>query len=191
ESYFGQINYDFADTYFLTGSVRRDGSSRFVNEKWGTFGSVGAAWVLSNEDFLYGNNLFSFLKLKASYGITGDEEGVGYYSGFDTFDLGFLAGGISISARGNGNPELTWETSKMFQTGVEFSLGTYFEGSVDYYIKNTDNLIFDRRVGPSQGIALITVNDGELRNSGLEFNFTGHLINTEDFQLDVNINGTH
>src|SRR5690606_6641430 len=135
--------------------------------------------------------LFSFLKLKASYGITGDEEGVGYYSGFDTFDLGFLAGGISISARGNGNPELTWETSKMFQTGVEFSLGTYFEGAVDYYIKNTDNLIFDRRVGPSQGIALITVNDGELRNSGLEFNFTGHLINTEDFQLDVNINGTH
>ncbi len=189
DSYFAQINYDFNNKYYLTGSVRRDGSSRFVNDKWGTFGSVGAAWVLSNEDFLYGNNIFTFLKLKASYGITGDEAGVGYYAGYDTFNLGFLAGGISISARDNGNPDLTWETSKMFQTGVEFSLSKYVDGSVDYYIKNTDNLIFDRRVGPSQGIALITVNDGELRNAGLEVNLTGHLIKTNDFSLDLNING--
>ncbi len=189
ESYFGQINYDFDNKYYLTGSVRRDGSSRFVNDKWGTFGSVGAAWVLTNEDFLSGSDIFTFLKLKASYGITGDEAGVGYYSGYDTFNLGLLAGGISISARDNGNPDLTWETSKMFQTGIEFSLGRFLDGSVDYYIKNTDNLIFNRRVGPSQGIAVITVNDGELRNKGLEVNLTGHLIKTNDFSLDLNING--
>ena len=189
ESFFGQVNYDYLDKYFLTGSVRRDGSSRFVNEKWGTFWSAGGAWVLTNEDFLSNNDLFTFLKLKASYGITGDEAGVGYYSGNDTFNLGLLAGGISISPRGNGNPNLTWETSKMFQTGVEFSLGTFLDGTVDYYIKNTDNLIFDRRVGPSQGIAIITVNDGELRNTGLEFNLTGHIFNTPDFKLNVNVNG--
>lgn len=189
ESYFGQINYDFLDKYFLTGSIRRDGSSRFVNNKYGTFGSVGAAWVASNEDFLYNNDIFTFLKLKASYGIMGDEAGVGYYSGYDTFNVGFLAGGISISARDNGNPDLTWETSKMFQTGVEFSLGRYIDASIDYYIKDTDNLIFNRRVGPSQGIAVVTVNDGELRNKGLEWNLTGHLIKTEDFSLDLNING--
>jgi TonB-linked SusC/RagA family outer membrane protein len=189
ESYFGQANYDFKDKYFLTGSVRRDGSSRFVNEKWGTFGSVGAAWVLTNEDFLYNNNILSFLKVKASYGITGDEAGVGYYSGYDTFDINNLNNGISLSARGNGNPDLTWETSKQFQAGVEFGLGEYVDASVDYYIKNTDNLIFDRRVGPSQGIAIVTVNDGELRNAGLEFNVTGHIIKTADFSLDLNVNG--
>lgn len=189
DSYFAQLNYDFLDKYFLTGSIRRDGSSRFVNDKWGTFGSVGAAWVVSNEDFLSNDDLITFLKLKASYGVTGDEAGVGYYDGWDTFNLGLLAGGISISARDNGNPDLTWETSKMFQTGVEFSLGTFLDASVDYYIKNTDNLIFERRVGPSQGIAIITVNDGELRNAGLEFNLTGHLVNTADFKLDLNVNG--
>ncbi|MCM4156601.1 SusC/RagA family TonB-linked outer membrane protein [Gramella sp. AN32] len=189
ESFFGQVNYDFLDRYYLTASVRRDGSSRFVNDKWGTFGSVGAAWVVTNEDFLYNNDVLSFLKLKASYGITGDEAGVGYYSGYDTFDINNLNDQISLSARGNGNPDLTWETSKQFQAGVEFGLGKYIDGAVDYYIKNTDNLIFDRRVGPSQGIAVVTVNDGELRNTGLEFNLTGHLINTTDFSLDLNING--
>jgi len=188
ESYFGQVNYDFQDKYYLTASVRRDGSSRFVNDKWGTFGSVGGAWVISNENF-FKNNVLSFLKLKASYGITGDQAGVDYYSGYDTFNSGILGGEISISANTNGNPDLTWETSNMFQTGIEFSLGTYLDGSIDYYNKLTDNLIFERRVGPSQGIAVITVNDGELKNQGIEFDLTGHLINKKDFKLDLTVNG--
>ncbi|MCH4824536.1 SusC/RagA family TonB-linked outer membrane protein [Gramella lutea] len=188
ESYFGQINYDYDDKYYFSGSVRRDGSSRFVNDKWGTFGSAGVSWVISNEGF-FNSGLVNFLKVKASYGITGDEAGVEYYEGYDTFNLGLLAGGISISQRDNGNPDLTWETSKMFQVGTEFSLGRFLDGSVDYYRKRTDNLIFERRVGPSQGIAIITVNDGELLNSAIEFNLTGHIINTRDFKLDLNING--
>jgi len=188
ESYFGQINYDFDDKYYLTASVRTDGSSRFVNEKWGTFGSVGLAWVVSNEDFLSNNSLFSFLKLKASYGITGDQAGVGYYSGYDTYNTSNL-GGISISPNTNGNPDLTWETSKMLQTGVEFGLGKFLDANIDYYNKLTDNLIFDRRVGPSQGIAIITVNDGELRNQGIEFDVTGHILDKDDFKLDLTLNG--
>jgi TonB-linked SusC/RagA family outer membrane protein len=200
DSYFGQLNYNFDRKYYLTGSLRRDGSSRFVNDKWGTFGSVGAAWVATNEDFLASTDWLTFLKLKASYGITGDEAIVGsrsatgvvsqnYYPGFDTFNMGILGGGISISQRSNGNPDLTWETSKMFQTGVEFSIGNWFDGAIDYYRKNTDNLIFQRRVGPSQGIAVIDVNDGELLNSGIEFNFTGRIVNTEDFGITLNVNG--
>lgn len=188
ESYFSQVNYAYNDKYFFTGSVRTDGSSRFVNDKWGVFGSIGGAWVISNEDFFSDNTLFSFLKIKTSYGITGDQAGVGFYSGYDTFNLGNL-GGISISPRDNGNPDLTWETSKMFQTGVEFSLGNYFDGSIDYYNKITDNLIFNRRVGPSQGIAIITVNDGVLSNNGLEFDFKAHLFKKEDFKLNISVNG--
>ncbi|WP_188652737.1 SusC/RagA family TonB-linked outer membrane protein [Yeosuana aromativorans] len=188
ESYFGQINYDYQEKYFLTGSVRTDGASRFVNDKWGTFGSVGAAWVASKESFLK-SNVLTFLKLKASYGIIGDQGGVGYYSGYDTYNTSLLGGGIAISPNTNGNPDLTWEEAKMFQTGVEFTLGSFLDGSIDFYNKFTDNLIFDRRVGPSQGIAIIQVNDGKLRNQGIEFDFTAHLIDSKDFKLDFSANG--
>ena len=187
ESYFSQLNYNFKEKYYLTGSIRTDGSSKFINDKWGVFGSLGASWVASNEDFLQ-SDLFTFLKFKASYGVTGDQAGIDYYDGYDTYNTSNL-GGIAISPNTNGNPNLTWETSKMFQTGVEFSLGNFIDGSVDYYNKLTDNLIFDRRVGPSQGIAIITVNDGELTNNGIEFDLTGHLFNTKDFKLDLTLNG--
>jgi TonB-linked SusC/RagA family outer membrane protein len=192
ESYFGQVNYDYDKRYFLTASVRRDGSSRFINEKWGTFGSVGAAWVISNEDFMVGNNIFDFLKVKASYGLTGDQAvDDDYYVAYDTYNINNLNDQISLSIRDNGNPDLTWETSKMFQTGVEFGLGKYLDGVVDFYSKKTDNLIFSRRVGPSQGIALITVNDGELLNQGIEFDLTGHIFDKENFKLDLSFNGSH
>ncbi|RYC51948.1 SusC/RagA family TonB-linked outer membrane protein [Flagellimonas olearia] len=191
ESYFGQFNYDYDKKYFLTASVRRDGSSRFINEKWGTFGSVGAAWAISNEDFMSNSDFFKFLKIKASYGLTGDQAvDDDYYVAYDTYNIANLNDQISLSIRDNGNPELSWETSKMFQTGIEFGLGRFLDGVVDFYSKKTDNLIFSRRVGPSQGIAIVTVNDGELLNQGLEFDLTTHIFNKEDFKLDLSINGS-
>ncbi|OEJ99292.1 SusC/RagA family TonB-linked outer membrane protein [Flavivirga aquatica] len=189
ESYFSQLNYNFKDTYFLSGSIRRDGSSRFLNEKWGTFGSIGASWIVSNEDFLINNNTISYLKLKTSYGIIGDQDGIDFYQSSDTFNINNLNDQVSLSQRLNGNPDLTWETSKMFQIGVETSLTKFIDLDIDYYIKNTENLFFNRRVGSSQGISSITVNDGVLQNRGLEFNLTAHLIKTENAYLDFTING--
>jgi len=133
--------------------------------------------------------LLSFLKYKISYGIIGEQQGVGYYPAYNTFDVSNLNNQISISSRDIGNPDLTWEKSKMFQTGIEFGLGKYIEGSLDYYDKNTSNLVFDRRVGPSVGYALIKVNDGVLRNSGIEFDITAHIINKRDYGLDLTLNG--
>ncbi|EDP72215.1 putative outer membrane protein, probably involved in nutrient binding [Flavobacteriales bacterium ALC-1] len=190
ESYFGQVNYDFDKKYFLTGSIRRDGSSRFANDKYGTFGSVGAAWILSNEDFLSDSNLFTYLKLKGSYGVTGDENGVGFYTGIDTFNASNLGGSIAIAPNTFENPELTWETAKQYQVGVEFGLGNWLDGSIDYFVKDTENLIFPRRNPPSTGVAVITVNDGVLRNFGLEFDLTGHIIRKDDFTLDLSVNGS-
>lgn len=191
ESYFSQVNYNYNSTYFLSASVRTDGSSRFLNDKWGVFGSLGGAWVVSNESFLKDSNLFSYLKLKASYGIIGDQAGIDFFQSSDTFNVNNLNDGLAISERLNGNPDLTWETSKMFQTGVELSLGRFVDLNVDYYTKNTDNLFFNRRVGSSQGISSVTVNDGVLQNRGLEFSLTGHLIQTENTRLDLTINGEH
>jgi len=189
ESYFGQINYDFDKKYFISGTIRRDGSSRFLNDKWGTFGSIGAAWVLSNEEFMQNQNVFNNLKVKTSYGIIGEQGGVGFYPGYDLYESSNLNGNISLSFDSKGNPDLTWETSKMFQTGVEMGIGNFLDVAVDYYVKNTDDLIFDRRVGPSLGYATIKVNDGQLRNSGLEFDVQAHIVQTKDFYLDFGVNG--
>lgn len=189
ESYFAQANYDFARTYYLSASIRRDGSSRFVKDKWGNFGSIGAGWVISNAGFMDKQTIFDFLKLKASYGLIGEQSGIGYYPGYNLFNVDNLNDNPAFSFNTKGNPDLTWETSRMFQTGVEFNLGKYLSGSVDYYIKNTTDLIFDRRVGPSIGYALIKVNDGVLRNQGLEFDLTAHLLRNKNAYIDFGVNG--
>jgi len=191
ESYFGQINYNLNEKYYLSTSVRRDGSSRFIGDnKWDTFGSAGLSWVVSKEPFMDFLPIISFLKFKASYGIMGEQQGVGMYPAYITYDISNLNDRISISEHFVGNPDLTWEKSKMFQTGLEFGVGNFLEGTVDYFLKNTDNLLFDRRVGPSNGYALITVNDGQLRNSGVEFDLTTHFIKTRDFALNLTLNGS-
>ncbi|WGD33765.1 SusC/RagA family TonB-linked outer membrane protein [Olleya sp. YS] len=188
ESYFSQANYSLDDTYYLTASVRTDGSSRFVNDKWGVFGSLGAAWIVSNEDFM-SDSFMSYLKVKGSYGITGDQQGVSTALGFDTFNSSLVGGELALDLNTVGDPDLTWETSRMLQGGLEMSFGNYLDVNVDYYRKNTDNLFFNQRRGPSAGIAAIRVNDGEILNSGIEFDITGHIFNTEDFKLDVSVNG--
>ena len=172
ESYFTRINYGFDRKYFLSGSLRRDGSSRLANDKWGTFGSVGASWVLSEESFLQNNSLINFFKLKASYGILGDEGGVGTYSGQNTYTMSNLGGEIALAVNALQDPNLTWETKKTYQIGAEFTLfNNFLDGSVDYYSTDTEDLVFDRRIGPSIGDALIRINDGVLRNSGVEVEF--------------------
>jgi len=190
ESYFGQINYDYSSTYYLSGTIRRDGSSRFIKgNTWGTFGSVGAGWVISKTSLLDNVDIIRNLKLKASYGILGDQAGLGFYPGYDAISINNLDNQASFGVPTPGNPDITWEESNMFQTGIEFSLGNFLDGTVDYYIKNTNNLIFDRRVGISNGFALITVNDGQLRNKGIEFDLVGHIVNKDDFFIDLGING--
>jgi TonB-linked SusC/RagA family outer membrane protein len=193
ESYFGQANYNFRNTYFFTASFRRDGSSRFADpaNRWDNFGSVGVAWVLSNEGFLSDSNLISFLKLKASYGIAGDEAGVSFYTGENTFEAQNLNGSISIAPDDLREP-VTWEISKTWQVGLEATLGNFLDVNIDYFVKDTDNLFFDQAVSLSAapiGGGTILVNDGVLRNYGLEFDFTGHIVKTEDFKLDLNVNG--
>lgn len=189
ESYFVQGNYSFDDKYYLSATARRDGSSRFANNKWGTFGSVGASWVMSNEDFLADVEIIEFLKLKASYGVIGDENIGGVYTGINTFSVTNVRDGFSIAPELFANPDLTWEESNMYQIGVESSIGSWLDLSVDYYIKDTENLIFTRRNAPSSGVAVIDVNDGVLRNSGFEFDLNAKVIETDKFGLGVSVNG--
>jgi TonB-linked SusC/RagA family outer membrane protein len=189
ESYFSQITYDYDGTYYVAGTVRRDGSSRFAaGKQWGTFGSIGTGWVVSKMPFMNNSKLLNYLKFKASYGILGDQSGLGFYPSVSSISIGNLNNLPSFGIPTPGNPDLTWETSKMLQFGTDFRLGKFLEGTIEYYIKNTDNLIFDRRVGISNGYASITVNDGLLRNEGVELELTGHILKGNSYFLDLTVN---
>lgn len=194
DSYFGQLNYNYNQKYFLTGSVRRDGSSRFINNKWGTFGSAGLGWIVSKEDFMSKLSFVDFLKLKASYGIIGDQ-GTSLQYGWQISSINQTPNGDYSFTESStlANPDLTWETSKIAQFGIE---STWFnetlDVNVDYYVKNTDNLFFTQTLPPFLGYANRQVNDGQLRNSGIEFDVMGHILkakNAGDLKLSVGING--
>lgn len=191
ESYFGQFNYDYKRKYILSASIRKDGTSRFLKgRRWDTFPSVGLGWTISKEEFLQHSEIVNNLKLKVSYGLIGDQAGVDYYPGYNVYKAGNFMGLIGTPFDKNGYPDLTWEKSKMFQTGVEFSLlNDRVEGGVDYYRKLTDQLIFDKRLAPSTGNAIYKDNDGNLLNEGLEFNLTGHIVRSNDWFVDLSING--
>lgn len=189
ESYFGQVSYNYDNKYYFQGTLRRDGSSRFYKNKWGNFWSAGASWIMSKEDFLSSAEFISFLKLKASYGVLGDQ-GNSFYTGQAGFNIGILVADPSLPARPLVDPNITWESSNQFQTGIEFGLfNDRIEGSIDYYIKKTSDLFVNKRLGPSTGDAVLRTNDGELLNKGLEFDLTGHIVKTKDFKLSLSING--
>ena len=194
ESYFSQLNYNFDQKYFLTASVRRDGSSRFINDKWGTFGSAGLGWIVSKEDFMSKLSFLDFFKLKASYGIIGDY-GNRLQNGWQTQSINQTPdGSYSFTpSREVANPDLTWETSKIAQVGFE---STWFNDrldvDVDYYVKNTTNLFYQRDLALSDGFIVQYFNDGKLRNSGLEFDVTGHIMKaktSDDLKLSIGFNG--
>jgi len=189
ESYIANVTTDFKNKYFLNATFNRDASSRFKNNKWGDFYSVGAAWVLTQEDFMSGVDIVDFLKVKASYGVLGNSGGVGFYPGYNLYSVNNLNDNISLAFDTKGNPDLTWESSNQFNVGVEFELGGFLEGSIEAYSKSTTDMFFDRRVGPSVGYALIKVNDGELLNAGLEFDLDFSVVKNEKFTFNIAVNG--
>jgi len=194
ESYFSQFNYDYGKKYFLTASARRDGSSRFYKNKWGTFGSVGLGWIVSKEDFMSKLDFVNYLKLKASYGVIGDQ-GTSYQYGWQLSSINQTPNGDYSFTQSStlANPDLTWETSKIAQIGIESTLfNNILDVNLDYYVKNTDNLFFNQSLPPSSGFTTIQINDGQLRNSGLEFDIAAHIFKgktADDFKLTVGVNG--
>jgi TonB-linked SusC/RagA family outer membrane protein len=189
ESYFTQANYNFAKKYYLQGTLRRDGSSRFFRNKWGTFWSVGTGWIASEEAFLSSSKVINYLKLKASYGVLGDQ-GNAAFAGQLGFNIENLLGQPSLAPRAVVDPDITWESSEQFQVGVELELfNGAIEADLDYYTKTTNNLYVNKRLPPSTGDAIILTNDGSLENRGFEFNVTGNIIRNKDFNLSLSVNG--
>jgi TonB-linked SusC/RagA family outer membrane protein len=170
-SYFLRLNYKFSDKYLLSASARIDGSSRFgINSRYGFFPSVSAGWVLTEEAFLKNNPTLSFLKIRGSYGSTGNSEigdfpQLGLFSG----DAGY-AGGAGQRPSQIGNPNLKWETTKQTDIGLDFGLfNNRINGEIDYYVKKTNGLLLEVNVPTTTGFSIQVANVGKLENKGFEF----------------------
>ncbi|MCM4156605.1 TonB-dependent receptor [Gramella sp. AN32] len=188
-SYFARLTYSLYDKYLLKVSVRRDGSSRFGEDvRYGTFPAISAGWIISEEEFLRNSDVLSFLKLRASYGETGNAN-IGDYAALGLF------GGISYNQRPGiapiqaANPQLTWESVKQTDIGLEYGfLNNRISGEIDYYIKRSDGLIFSQPLPGTSGQANITKNIGLLENKGIEFVLNTKNIQKENFTWSTNFN---
>ena len=191
ESYFGQVRYNYKERYFIHGSVRGDGTSRFARgHQWGTFGSVGLAWLISNEDFMSNVNLLRNFKLKASWGVLGNQN-IPLYLVSDTYGISVFNNQPAYTWSSYGSGDLTWESSNIWNAGVEFDLGKYLTANVEYFYKTTTDMLFSRATAPSLGYGSYYVNDGKLAVQGIEFQFNIHAVNTRNVKLDIRLNGAH
>ncbi len=188
QSYFGRATLNYLDRYLLTATIRADGSSKFgKNNKYGYFPSVGARWVVSNESFLKSSKVFSSLALRASFGITGNQE---YPAGSSQEQFGLTSYNTAPQVV-NGNPDLKWETTRSIDIGTDFSfLNGKIYGAIDYYHKNTSDILFQTNAiqpAPSS-LSFINLKDANLINTGVEFAVGATIVQHRDITWDVNVN---
>ncbi len=193
--FFGRLSYHYAGKYFFSASVRREGSSKFgINQRWGTFPAVSAAWDLSQESFVQSLGLFDQLKLRTGYGVTGNQgisdsyvplirygqDGTFYYKG--EMKIGY-------SPVSNPNPDLRWETKHETNIGADWSVvGSRISGTIDYYIRDTKDLLelYDVPVPPNL-YNQTWQNVGSMRSSGIEFSFNTVPVRTDNFTWNLNL----
>lgn len=197
-SFFSRVDYNYAGKYFLEGSLRADGSSRFgENKQWGYFPSVGAGWRIKKEKFLEDVDQISELKLKASYGITGNQNGISDFASRGLWSGGYNyadnEGGSSYGAgtgpRQLANPDLKWERTSQVNAGLELGL---FRGNVNVelsvYRKYTTDALLQLPVAGLTGFSTYTTNAGEISNKGLELSINTTLLRNKDFSWSAGFN---
>jgi len=188
-SYLGLLNYNYAGKYVIDGTIRREGSSRFPSgERFGTFGSVGAAWNIHREDFM-DTDLFNTLRLRGSYGVTGNNAiDLNAYQPLITYSANYADNGAGFPAQ-FGNDDLTWEKGETFDVGLNFGmLDNRLSGSFAYYTRTTSDLLLDVPLSLTTGFDAQTRNIGEMRNYGFEADLSFDLIRTEDFNWNISGN---
>ena len=194
---FMRVNYGFKGKYLMTATVRRDGSSRFGPEnKFGTFPSASLAWRVSEEDFMKSSSVFNDLKLRASYGLTGNQN-IGNFAFITRAVAATYVSGNTVTL-GNapqniGNPNLKWETSKQFDVGLDVSLlGGRISSTIDFYSKQSQDLLVSTPIALTSGVGVNPIlNIGSLKNSGVEFAITSHNVRKSRFSWDTDFNITY
>jgi len=193
EGYFGNALYNYMEKYFASASYRREATSRFKKEnRWGDFWSVGGAWIISKEDFMQDFKWIDMLKIKASIGQQGNDN-IPDYAYIDLYSLSKTSSTtMSPSFARMGNPNITWETTTNFNTGIEFGfLKNRIMGNFDFYNKKTTDLLFWISVPESAGTRGFYDNLGDIRNTGVELTLTGAIVRTKDIDWSVTANISH
>ncbi|SHI76490.1 TonB-linked outer membrane protein, SusC/RagA family [Tangfeifania diversioriginum] len=191
-SFMGRVNYELFDRYLFTVTGRYDGSSRLSEgKKWGFFPSAAFLWRISNENFMSSQTLFSDLRFRVSYGVTGNTGITPYqtrggltrtiYSFGDGSGYGYRPGTIA-------NPDLKWESSATTNIGLDFGIGDNIAGSFEVYQTNTTDLLLERKIPITSGFDNVMENIGETRNRGWELTLNGRIISTRDLTWSANLN---
>ena len=190
ESQFASTNLNYQNRFVLSGSFRRDGSSRFSkNNRYGNFWSIGGTWNIDREKFMNNQKIFDQLKLRSSYGVNGNA-GIGNYESPALYGFGFNYNQLPGSAPTNvGDPNLTWELNKPFNIGLDFSvLKNRVNVTVDWYIRKSENLLLSVPLSTTTGFGSATRNIGSMQNKGLELSINIVPVQTKDFRWDVDFN---
>lgn len=192
-SYFGQAEYNYAQKYFASVSMRADGSSRFhPDNRWGAFWSFGGSWKIGREAFVEeaAGSWLSDLTLRASYGAQGNDN-VGYYAYQALYGIGSFLGETTLTTSRLDTPELSWETNLNANIGLDFSLwSNRLFGTVEWFQRTSKDLLFARDLVPSSGFSSIDDNIGKVRNYGWEFTLGGTPILTRDWTWRLSVNAT-
>ncbi len=192
EGYFGRVNYNYDGLYNASFSYRRDGSSRFSkNNRWGNFWSVGLGWNMHREKFMENVDWVDELKFRASIGQTGVDALESYFPYQTLYGMGsnnYNAIGLRMSNLGN--PNLVWETQTSTDIAVEFGIFRRLRGTIEFFNKESKDLVFGFPLPASSGIGSVDRNIGKVRNYGFEFSLDGILVQTNDINWSVKANGT-
>ncbi|MDE6115231.1 MAG: TonB-dependent receptor [Muribaculum sp.] len=196
-SFFGRISYDYEGKYLFTASLRHEGSSKFgKNHKWGDFPAVSAGWRISQESFMQDVEWINDLKIRADYGVTGNQDFGSYISLNTMSGFGYyFYNGKYFQVWGpskNVNPDLRWEKGKNWNIGLDFSLfANRFYGSLNYFNRRQQDLLGNYKVSvPPYLFDETFVNVGTMKNTGFEFDLNVNAVNTKDFSYNFNVVGT-
>ena len=193
-SFTGRVSYVYDDKYLLTATSRWDGSSRFgANNKWGYFPSVGLGWRLSQESFLKENKVITNLKIRGSFGITGNQE-IGNYKSLAQLTGSNYTDGSSVIygfKESIGNGDLKWERTTQFDLGFDLSLWNRMDIAFDYYTRNTNDLLYNVPIPSTSGYSSILSNIGKVTNKGWELSVGGNIMQNKDFNLYASVNVTY
>ena len=190
EGYFGRLMYDYDGRYHISGSYRRDASSRFhPDNRWGNFWSASAAWVISKEDW-FNAEWVDLLKIKASYGEQGNDQ-IGNFRYTSIYDIVNSGGRPAAVPATLGNKDITWETQGNFNAGVDFDFFRgRLSGSIEYFQRKTSDMLFSFPLPPSYGYTSYYANVGDMTNTGVELELKATPVKVKNFEWNINLNLT-
>lgn len=187
EGYLGRLRYNYHNRYYLEGSYRRDASSSFHESvRWGNFYSVGASWRISEEQFMLNTAWVNNLQIRTSYGEVGNDN-IGTYGYQALYGTRPNATSPGIRWETVGNTALSWEVNKTFDVALDFSFFNRVNGSIEWYHRQSDDLLYDMPLPPSMGLLSQPRNIASLFNSGFEFQLGGDLVRADDFRWNMTI----